>query len=156
MALEAQRSNTDLNEINEIYEIYDGFDAAAALSELATVVDDLVYDGCWEELQGAHNLLRQLRVARRYPDAPKRDVWLKRAAEQFNRLKYEDFRAVIIQLARFFADTDSSVRRLGDYLLNRKTSAEARRRGDIAAARYFGSAAEYQLRCLTDAIEDNR
>jgi len=154
MALEAQPSNTDLNEINEIY---DGFDAAAALLQLATVVDDLVYDGCWEELQGAHNLLRQLRVARRYSDASaKRDVWLKRAAEQFNRLKYEDFRAVIIQLARFFADTDSSVRRLGDYLLNRKTSGEARRRGDIAAARYFGSAAEYQLRCLTDAIEDNR
>jgi len=154
MALEAQPSNTDLNEINEIY---DGFDAAAALLQLATVVDDLVYDGCWEELQGAHNLLRQLRVARRYSDASaKREVCLTRAAEQFNRLKYEDFRAVIIQLARFFADTDSSVRRLGDYLLNRKTSAEARRRGDIAAARYFGSAAEYQLRCLTDAIEDNR
>jgi hypothetical protein len=152
MALEAQPSSTDLNEIR--YD--DGFDATAALSELATVVDDLVYLECWNELQVGYNLLRQLRVAHRYSDeSAKRDVWLKRADLEFICLKYEDFRAPLVRVARFFADTDtdaeSNVRQVGDYLLNRKTSGEALRRGDIAAARYFGSAAEHQLRRLTDA-----
>jgi len=152
MTLEAQPSNTDLNKI--CYRGVSGeLDVPAALDALATVVDDLVYLGCWEELQVGHNLLRQLRIAHRYDASAKRDVWLKRADLEFNRLKYEDFRSLLVRLATSFADTDtdSNVRRLGDYLLNRKTSGEARRRGDIAAARYFGEAAAQQLRCLTDA-----
>jgi len=162
MTLEAKpSSNDDLNEICYPEGAY--LDAPAALEALATVVDDLVYLGCWEELQVGHNLLRQLRIAHRYDASAKRDVWLKRADLEFNRLKYEDFRSLLVRLATSFADTDtdsdSNVRMAGDYLLNRKTSGEALRRGDIAAARYFGSAAEHQLRRLTDAaesIENNR
>jgi len=152
-------------EVDEICYDDDGYlDATAALEELDTVVDAIVRQEAWGELQAGHNLLRQLRVARRYSDASaKRDVWLKRADLEFICLKYEDFRALLVRVARFFADTDtdsdSNVRMAGDYLLNRKTSGEALRRGDIAAARYFGSAAEHQLRRLTDAaesIENNR
>jgi hypothetical protein len=160
MTLEAKPSNTDLNEI--CYPEGDYLDAPAALDAMATVVDDMVYLGCWDELDAAHKVAKQMFLAQHYSAASTEHAdRLSKAGEQFNRMGCEDLRFLLTTLAHYFVDTDevSSVRPLSSYFLNRKSGGQFRGDGHINLAESHERSAEGQLDRMVQAagrIEDNR
>jgi hypothetical protein len=166
-ATEAQPSNTDINEasakirvrcvaatdLNEICYV-DGFDATAALDALDKVVDGIVRQEAWGELQAGHDALKQTSHAHLFPAASTYHAdQMSTAGEEFNRIECENLRGVLARLVNHFVDTDSitELRLLARYLLNRKVGAGARCAGDYDLGAEAEGAAEAQLRGLKAA-----
>ena len=161
MTLEAKpSSNDDLNEICYPEGAY--LDAPAALEALATVVDDLVYNNSFEEIEAAHKVASEMFHAQWWPPrSPEHAEKASKAAEQFNRLGCEDLRFLLTTLVHYFVDTDevNAIGLLSSYLLNRKSGGEARLLRCLRRAAVDEAAAKIQLRRLkaaAESIEDNR
>jgi hypothetical protein len=142
-------------EVDEICYDDDGYlDATAALSELRKVVDGIVRQEAWGELQAGHDALKQTSRAHLFPAAtPYHTKYLNKANKQFNRIECDSLRFTLAQLQGFYVDSKSitQLRLLARYLLNRKVGAEARCAGDYDLGAEAEGSAEAQLRGLKAA-----
>lgn len=147
---------TDETLVNICFPEGDELDTDGALDALATVVDDLVYLKCWDELKAAKSVAKQLALAFHYPEgSDPREERLAEAERQFNRLGAEDLRYLLDVLVKFYVDNDATteLNLLGGYLLNRKVGGQHRLGGDINLALGHERDAERQLDLLMRAAK---
>jgi hypothetical protein len=114
-------------------------DVADTLDELVVIVDDLVYLECFEEIEAAHKVAKQMSLAQRSDVSTEYADQMSTAGEEFNRMGCEDLRALLARLVNHFVDTNEvssagSLFRLSDYFLDRLTGGKFRLAGQINLA----------------------
>ena len=142
-------------EVDEICYDDDGYlDGEATLDALGKVVDGIVRQEAWGEIQAGHDALKQTSRAHLFrAGSTYHAERLSQAGEQFNRIECDSLRFILAQLQGFYADSKliTELRLLARYLLNRKAGGAARCAGDFDLGAGGEGAAEAQLRGLKAA-----